>query len=128
MVRIIALLISIICFGSAKAGQIEYPQVIHTQYEAVDQKTGGHFVLWSEREKIFYGLDQQLFPGARSVNITQVTPSDRLDHADLCRDPDGRQQHLGLPLSGRECPLSRQRNDAQVQQLSSGGGMIPSGP
>ncbi|WIW47805.1 hypothetical protein ML401_06735 [Bradyrhizobium sp. 62B] len=45
--RIIALLILMICFGvqSARAGQIEYPQVIHTQYEAVDQKTGGHFVL-----------------------------------------------------------------------------------
>jgi hypothetical protein len=60
---------------SATAGQIEYPQVIHTQYEAVDQKAGGHFVLWSEREKIFYGLDQKLFPGARYVDITQVTPS-----------------------------------------------------
>nr|WP_249811069.1 hypothetical protein [Bradyrhizobium sp. 197] len=60
---------------SASAGPIEYPQVIHTQYEAVDQKAGGHFVLWSEREKIFYGLDQKLFPGARFVDITQVTPS-----------------------------------------------------
>jgi hypothetical protein len=57
------------------AGQIEYPQIIHTQYEAVDQKIGGHFILWSEREKIFYGLDQKLFPGARFVDITQVTPS-----------------------------------------------------
>ncbi|MGY3363848.1 hypothetical protein ACVWZL_000973 [Bradyrhizobium sp. GM2.4] len=49
--------------------------MIHTQYEAVDQKAGGHFILWSEREKIFYGLDQKLFPGARFVDITQVTPS-----------------------------------------------------
>nr|WP_249809717.1 hypothetical protein [Bradyrhizobium sp. 139] len=67
----------VIWFGtqSATAGQIEYPQVIHTQYEAVDQKAGGHFVLWSEREKIFYGLDQKLFPGARFVDITQVAPS-----------------------------------------------------
>jgi len=56
-------------------GPIEYPQLIHTRYEAVDQKAGGHFVLWSEREKIFYGLDQKLFPGARYVEITQVTPS-----------------------------------------------------
>lgn len=59
----------------ATAGQVEYPQIIHTQYEAVDPKAGGHFVLWSEREKIFYGLDQKLFPGARYVDITQVTPS-----------------------------------------------------
>lgn len=49
--------------------------MIHTRYEAVDQKAGGHFVLWSEREKIFYGLDQKLFPGARYVDITQVTPT-----------------------------------------------------
>jgi hypothetical protein len=59
----------------ASGGPIEYPQVIHTKYEAVDQKLGGHFILWSEREKIFYGLDQKLFPGARYVDITQVTPS-----------------------------------------------------
>lgn len=65
------------CLGvqSATASQLEYPQIIHTQYEAVDQKAGGHFVLWSERERIFYGLDQKLFPGARYVDITQVTPS-----------------------------------------------------
>lgn len=61
--------------GRALAVEIEYPQVIHTHYEAVDQKAGGHFVLWSEREKIFYGLDPKLFPGARYVDITQVTPT-----------------------------------------------------
>ncbi|KJC49525.1 hypothetical protein UP09_07070 [Bradyrhizobium sp. LTSP885] len=59
----------------ALAGSLEYPQIIHTQYEAIDQKAGGHFVLWSEREKIFYGLDQKLFPGARFVDVTQVTPT-----------------------------------------------------
>jgi hypothetical protein len=59
----------------ARSGQIEYPQVIHTQFEALDQKAGGHFVLWSERERIFYGLDQKLFPGAKFVEITQVTPT-----------------------------------------------------
>lgn len=77
MVRSIAFLALVIWFGtqSESAGPIEYPQVIHTQYEAVDQKAGGHFVLWSEREKICYGLDQKLFPGARFVDITQVTPS-----------------------------------------------------
>lgn len=73
----IALLAFAVCLAtqSASAAQIEYPQVIHTQYEAVDKKAGGHFVLWSERERIFYGLDQKLFPGARYVDITQVTPS-----------------------------------------------------
>lgn len=55
--------------------EVEYPQVIRTRYEAVDQKTGGNFVIWSEREKIFYGLDPKLYPGARFVEVTQVTPT-----------------------------------------------------
>jgi hypothetical protein len=54
---------------------VEYPQIIRTRYEAVDQKTGGTFVIFSEREKIFYGLDPKLFPGARFVQVTQVTPT-----------------------------------------------------
>src|ERR1035441_961611 len=59
----------------AVAVELEYPQVIKTRYEAVDQKTGGSFVIFSEREKIFYGLDPKLFPGARFVEITQITPT-----------------------------------------------------
>ena len=59
----------------AVAVETEYPQVIKTRYEAVDQKAGGQFVIWSEREKIFYGLDPKLYPGARFVEVTQVTPS-----------------------------------------------------
>jgi hypothetical protein len=59
----------------ALPAEVEYPQVIRTRYEAVDQKAGGNFVLWSEREKIFYGLDPKLFPGARFVEVTQVTPT-----------------------------------------------------
>jgi hypothetical protein len=42
---------------AAFAVEIQYPQVIKTRYEAVDQKTDGGFVIFSEREKIFYGLD-----------------------------------------------------------------------
>jgi len=59
----------------ASAAEVEYPQIIRTRYEAVDQKTGGTFVIFSEREKIFYGLDPKLFPGARFVEVTQVTPT-----------------------------------------------------
>lgn len=59
----------------AAAAEIEYPQVIKARYEAVDPKDGGHFVIWSEREKIFYGLDPKIYPGARYVEVTQVTPS-----------------------------------------------------
>jgi hypothetical protein len=61
--------------ASVVAGEIEYPQIIKTRYEAVDPKAGGQFVLWSERERIFYGLDPKLFPAAQYVEVTQVTPS-----------------------------------------------------
>jgi hypothetical protein len=60
--------------ATAVAAGIEYPQIIRTRYEAVDQKTGGSFV-FSERDKIFYGLDAKLFPGARFVEVTQITPT-----------------------------------------------------
>jgi hypothetical protein len=60
---------------SAPAGEIEYPQIIQTRYEAADQKTGGQLVIWSERKKIFYGLDARISPSARYVVITQVTPT-----------------------------------------------------
>jgi hypothetical protein len=60
--------------ANAIAAEVEYPQIIKTRYEAVDQKAGGSFVIFSEREKIFYGLDPKLFPGARFVEVTQITP------------------------------------------------------
>lgn len=70
------LLLSIICGeGQSLASEIEYPQIIKTRYEAADPKTGGQFVLWSERERIFYGLDPKLFPAAEYVEVVQVTPS-----------------------------------------------------
>src|SRR5258707_1307145 len=64
-----------IASGPLFATEIEYPQVIRTRYEAADPKAGGNFVIWSEREKIFYGLDPKLYPAAKYVEITQVTPS-----------------------------------------------------
>jgi hypothetical protein len=74
----ILILLLELCTFSGKAsfaGEIEYPQVIKTRYEAADPKMGGQFVLWSERERIFYGLDPKLFPAAQYVEILQVTPS-----------------------------------------------------
>ena len=59
----------------AHAVDIEYPQVIKVRYEALDPRAGGNFVIWSEREKIHYGLDPKLFPAARYVEVTQVTPT-----------------------------------------------------
>jgi hypothetical protein len=78
--RAIAIVAAVLCLWAvvpvvASAGQIEYPQIIRTRYEAADPKLGGQFVIWSEREKIFYGLDPKLFPAARYVDITQVTPT-----------------------------------------------------
>jgi hypothetical protein len=60
--------------ASAGAGEIEYPQIVKTRYEAADQKAGGQFVVWSERERIYYGLDPKLYPAARYVEVIQVTP------------------------------------------------------
>jgi hypothetical protein len=80
MIRV--LFVSVVSLGwwwfgidASRAGEIEYPQIIKTRFEAVDQKNGGQFVLWSEREKIFYGLDPKLYPAARYVDVVQVTPS-----------------------------------------------------
>jgi hypothetical protein len=68
-----AVIVSICGFG-ASAEDIHFPQIVQTHYEAIDTKAGGQFVMWSEREKVFYGLDSRLYPGARSVDVTQITP------------------------------------------------------
>jgi hypothetical protein len=75
LIRILAISLGLILSPIASASEIEYPQIIKTRYEAVDQKNGGSFVIFSEREKIFYGLDAKLFPGARFVEVTQITPT-----------------------------------------------------
>jgi hypothetical protein len=74
---IVALLLYLCISGGriSHAAEIEYPQIIKTRYEAADPKTGGQFVLWSERERIFYGLDPKLFPAAQYVEVLQVTPT-----------------------------------------------------
>ena len=66
---ILIVLLELFAFGgrASLAGEIEYPQIIKTRYEASDPKMGGQFVLWSERERIFYGLDPKLFPAAQFV-------------------------------------------------------------
>jgi hypothetical protein len=72
---IASLLLCILGRTASFASEIEYPQIIKTRYEAVDPKVGGQFILWSERERIFYGLDPKLFPAAQYVDVVQVTPS-----------------------------------------------------
>jgi hypothetical protein len=96
----------------ATAAEVEYPQIIRTRYEAVDQKTGGSFVIFSEREKIFYGLDPKLFPGARFVEVTQITPHGRIHNSDVCRDQDSAQHDLRLHSPHWQRAFSHQRHDA----------------
>jgi predicted Rdx family selenoprotein len=60
---------------SARAQELKYPQFIQIRYEALDPNAGGQFVIWVEREKIWYGLDAKLYPAARSVDVTHVTPA-----------------------------------------------------
>ncbi len=101
----------------ADAGEIEYPQVIKTRYEAADPKLGGQFVIWSEREKIFYGLDPKLFPAVRMW----TSPSSLrwpVHHVDLYRDQNHYRVAIGLSLSHRKCEVSCQRHDAQIKQFS----------
>ena len=52
-----------------------YLAIIRVRYEAKDQRVGGYLVIWVEREKIFYGLDFKLYPPARYVEVTHVTPA-----------------------------------------------------
>jgi hypothetical protein len=77
VVFILMLLLELCAFSgrASVAAEIDYPQIIKTRYEASDPKMGGQFVLWSERERIFYGLDPKLFPAAQYVEVVQVTPS-----------------------------------------------------
>ena len=57
------------------AQEVKFPQFIQIRYEAVDPKAGGQFLIWVEREKIWYGLDPRLYPPARSVDVTTITPA-----------------------------------------------------
>src|SRR5882757_1561004 len=59
----------------SRAQEVKFPQLIQIRYEAVDQQAGGQFLIWVEREKIWYGLDPRLYPPAKSVDVTHITPA-----------------------------------------------------
>jgi|GEM_PF-3233586 hypothetical protein len=61
--------------SSLRAEDLTYPQIIKMRYEALDLRTGGNFIIWVEREKIWYGLDPKIFPAAKSVDVTHITPA-----------------------------------------------------
>jgi hypothetical protein len=71
----VAVLLATLTTGAARAQELTFPQIIKIRYEAVDPRLGGHFVIWVEREKIWYGLDSKLFPAAKSVEVIHVTPA-----------------------------------------------------
>jgi hypothetical protein len=76
--RCLVLAILFVVFGLPRHGTAEdltYPQLIRTRYEAVDPKIGGHFIVWLDREKMWHGLDQRLYPPVKYVDIRHVTPA-----------------------------------------------------
>lgn len=98
--------------ATAVAVAIGYTQIIRTGYEAVDQKTGRSFV-FSEREKIFYGLDPNVFR-ARFVEVTQITPtvgSTTLTFVEIRTVASPTFDYIHLI---GKCPISHQRHSAQI--------------
>jgi hypothetical protein len=73
--RLIVALVATLSSGQLSAQDLKYPQIITIKYEAQDRQSGGHFIIWVEREKIWYGLDQKLYPPALSVEVTHITPA-----------------------------------------------------
>jgi len=59
----------------AIAEDLKFSQIIKIRYEATDPQIGGQFIIWSELEKIWYRLDSKLFPTAKSVEVTHITPA-----------------------------------------------------
>ena len=59
----------------AATQEVKFPQLIQIRYEAVDPQAGGQFLIWVEREKIWYGLDPRLYPPAKFVEVTTITPA-----------------------------------------------------
>jgi hypothetical protein len=59
----------------ANGAEVDYPQLIRTRYEAVDPKAGGSFIIWLDRDRLWHGLDARLYPAARYVEVSHLTPS-----------------------------------------------------
>jgi hypothetical protein len=57
------------------AAELTYPQVLRARYEATNPKTGGNFIIWLDREKMWHGLDPRLYPPVKYVQVTHITPS-----------------------------------------------------
>jgi hypothetical protein len=71
----IFLLSGILFLVDYAAAETTYPQVLRARYEATNPKTGGNFIIWLEREKMWHGLDPRLYPPVKYVQVTHITPS-----------------------------------------------------
>jgi hypothetical protein len=49
--------------------------VLRARYEAINPKTGGSFIIWLDRERMWHGLNQRLYPPVKYVEATHITPS-----------------------------------------------------
>ena len=72
---VVVVILAIGHVSSARAQELTFPRIIKIHYEAVDPHVGGQFIVWMERERIFYGLDPKISPAAKSVDVTYITPA-----------------------------------------------------
>ena len=77
-----AVLLAALCLvQTATAQELKFPQIITIRYEAKDPRAGGQFIIWVEREKIWYGIDSKfgadtkVFPSAKTVDVMHITPA-----------------------------------------------------
>ena len=61
--------------SAAHADDLKFPQIIKLRYEAADQRVGGHFTIWLDRDRLFHGLDAKLYPPVKYVEVTHITPA-----------------------------------------------------
>jgi hypothetical protein len=75
LIRILAISLCLIILPSVTAvvAKVEYRQ--KNAMKRSIRNPAASFVIFSGREKIFYGLDPKFFPAARLVEITQIAPT-----------------------------------------------------
>jgi hypothetical protein len=78
---LVILLASVSLNHASSAQELKFPQIITIRYEAKDPHSGGQFIIWVEREKIWYGIDSKygadtkIFPSAKTVDVMHITPA-----------------------------------------------------
>jgi len=75
LIGVVAVLLTCWPASLGHAQKLSFPQIIKVRYEAVGLRVGGQFIIWVEREKVWYGLDAKIFPAAKAVDVTHITPA-----------------------------------------------------